>query len=531
MTFTLADNLENLTLTGTANIDGTGNTANNVLTGNSGNNVLNGGGGADTLTGGAGADVFDLTGTTDTSTDTITDWSAGDSFNGSLAANAQLNVTITDATPFTAATVATLSTTTVSVTGGAGNDNITGGAGNDTFVGGAGVDTFNVTSGSDSISDLAAGGANDVLIVSAGAAVNATVTAPSASSWVAPATSTNGGTLAGTVITANGFGVNLSNVTSGNGWTVTNAGNGAAIILQGSNIAASGDLLTGGTSLDNLTGGAGNDTLVGGAGIDTFNVDQGTDTITDLGNGVDKLIISSGATAIATLAAAWISTTASSNLGVASINAHGFAVNVGALATGSTGGWTLTNDTSTAVSMTGSGLNDTITGGGGADTILGGAGIDSLNGGAGNDTLTGGAGADTLIGGVGKDTYKYTATSEAGDNVTFSVADVDVIDLSAIANLTDSYGEYATTATDITVNNNIIVYGTTSAITITAAATAIAADATVTATVGYIVVPDGLGNTLVYHSTNLGTNGTETLMVTLTGVANASTLASTMFLV
>ncbi|MCP2728603.1 calcium-binding protein [Limnofasciculus baicalensis] len=40
--------IENLTLTGFANINGTGNGNNNVITGNSGNNTLNGGLGADT---------------------------------------------------------------------------------------------------------------------------------------------------------------------------------------------------------------------------------------------------------------------------------------------------------------------------------------------------------------------------------------------------------------------------------------------------------------------------------------------------
>ena len=56
VTYTLGDNVENLTLTGTANINGTGNGDANVITGNSGNNILVGGGGDDTLDGGAGAD-------------------------------------------------------------------------------------------------------------------------------------------------------------------------------------------------------------------------------------------------------------------------------------------------------------------------------------------------------------------------------------------------------------------------------------------------------------------------------------------
>jgi len=58
ISYQLGSNLENLTLTGTADIDATGNGSNNVLTGNGGNNVLNGGYGADTMAGGAGDDYY-----------------------------------------------------------------------------------------------------------------------------------------------------------------------------------------------------------------------------------------------------------------------------------------------------------------------------------------------------------------------------------------------------------------------------------------------------------------------------------------
>ncbi|WP_228019685.1 bluetail domain-containing putative surface protein [Sphaerospermopsis sp. LEGE 08334] len=58
ISYTLPNNVENLTLTGSSNINGTGNNLNNTLTGNSGNNTLNGGLGNDTLTGGVGSDIF-----------------------------------------------------------------------------------------------------------------------------------------------------------------------------------------------------------------------------------------------------------------------------------------------------------------------------------------------------------------------------------------------------------------------------------------------------------------------------------------
>ena len=56
MAFTLGANLENLTLTGSGAIAGTGNAVANVLKGNSGANTLTGLDGNDTLDGGAGAD-------------------------------------------------------------------------------------------------------------------------------------------------------------------------------------------------------------------------------------------------------------------------------------------------------------------------------------------------------------------------------------------------------------------------------------------------------------------------------------------
>ncbi len=62
ISFSLADSvhaigaIENLTLLGSATINGTGNALDNVLIGNAGNNLLIGLGGNDTLDGGAGAD-------------------------------------------------------------------------------------------------------------------------------------------------------------------------------------------------------------------------------------------------------------------------------------------------------------------------------------------------------------------------------------------------------------------------------------------------------------------------------------------
>ena len=82
VSYTAADNVENLTLTGSGNINATGNTLANTLTGNLGNNSIDGaagndtilaGAGNDTLTGGDGNDEFRMS----TGADVVTDFVSG----------------------------------------------------------------------------------------------------------------------------------------------------------------------------------------------------------------------------------------------------------------------------------------------------------------------------------------------------------------------------------------------------------------------------------------------------------------------
>jgi len=79
VSYTLGANVENLTLTGSAAINATGNALNNVLTGNAAANILNGGAGNDSLNGGLGNDIylFGLSSGQDVITDT--DATAGNS--------------------------------------------------------------------------------------------------------------------------------------------------------------------------------------------------------------------------------------------------------------------------------------------------------------------------------------------------------------------------------------------------------------------------------------------------------------------
>jgi Ca2+-binding RTX toxin-like protein len=89
--YVLSANVENLTLQGSANINGTGNADANILIGTSGNNILSGLGGADTIrgglgkdtmTGGTGNDTFDFNAILESRArpnhDIITDFTNGD---------------------------------------------------------------------------------------------------------------------------------------------------------------------------------------------------------------------------------------------------------------------------------------------------------------------------------------------------------------------------------------------------------------------------------------------------------------------
>lgn len=153
----LATNVENLTLTGIANINGVGNTLGNVITGNAGNNALSGGEGNDTLNGGGGTDTMDggigndiyVTDGGDTiveglnaGTDTVQSSVAltltdPDLENLTLTGAANVNGTGNSAgnVIFGNAGINTLS-------GLGGNDTLSGGGGADILSGGAGNDTF-----------------------------------------------------------------------------------------------------------------------------------------------------------------------------------------------------------------------------------------------------------------------------------------------------------------------------------------------------------------------------------------------------
>jgi Ca2+-binding RTX toxin-like protein len=160
VSWTLGANLENLTLTGTGAINGTGNSLNNVLTGNSAANVLTGGAGNDTYVVGAGDTVVEAA---NEGTDLVQS-----SVSWTLGANLE-NLTLTG----TGAINGTGNSLNNVLTGNSAANVLTGGAGNDTLAGGLGNDTYRVDrgEGQDRISENdGTVGNNDMLLY--GATIN-----------------------------------------------------------------------------------------------------------------------------------------------------------------------------------------------------------------------------------------------------------------------------------------------------------------------------------------------------------------------
>ena len=295
VSYTLGSDLENLTLTGTAALSGTGNSLNNVLTGNSAANVLSGGDGNDTLDGGAGADSLlgglgNDTYLVDSGSDIITEQlnegtdTVQSSVTYTLAANVE-HLTLIG----TAAVNATGNALVNTLTGNSAVNVLTGGASNDTYVvstgdtvveqvnegtdtvqsdvswtlganlenltltgtaaiAGSGNTLANTLRGNSAANVLTGGAGNDTYVVSTGDTVveqvnEGTDTVQSDVSWT--------------------LGANLENLTLTGAAAINAAGNGLANVLTGNGAA------------NQLASGTGNDTLRGGLGNDTYLVNRG----------------------------------------------------------------------------------------------------------------------------------------------------------------------------------------------------------------------------------------------------------------
>ncbi|UWM76070.1 calcium-binding protein [Rhizobium sp. WSM4643] len=164
--YTLGNNVENLTYTGSANFTGAGNALANTITGGAGNDMLNGAAGADTLIGGAGNDTYIVDNAGDIVTEAANEGSDTVRTNlasYTLAGNVE-NLTFIG----TGAFAGTGNVLNNIIVGGSGSNTLTGGAGNDILTGGAAADIFVYSPnwGHDTITNfVATGSAHDVISI------------------------------------------------------------------------------------------------------------------------------------------------------------------------------------------------------------------------------------------------------------------------------------------------------------------------------------------------------------------------------
>jgi Ca2+-binding RTX toxin-like protein len=175
----LGANLENLTLIGTTNLSGTGNTSNNVIIGNSGNNTLTGDAGADILNGGAGIDAMNGGGGDDTyyidnAGDTIVENASGNTDLVYSSISIILNTLNSNVENLTLTGISNINgsgtTNNNIITGNSGNNSLSGNSGSDTLNGSDGNDTLNGGNGNDTLdggndNDTLTGGSGDDIMI------------------------------------------------------------------------------------------------------------------------------------------------------------------------------------------------------------------------------------------------------------------------------------------------------------------------------------------------------------------------------
>ncbi|RVU07230.1 calcium-binding protein [Novosphingobium umbonatum] len=327
--FSLGANVENLTLTGTSSINGSGNSLDNVITGNSANNVLSGGDGNDSLNGGAGNDTL---------------------------------------------------------IGGAGNDRLVGGLGADTMSGGLGDDSYTVDDVGDVVTENADEGTDTV-----SASISYTLGANLEKLTLTGANDLTGtgNNLANTITGNTGnnqlYGLGGNDVLTGAEGNDTLDGGDGNDTLNGDN---GQDTLIGGAGNDKLVGGLGADSMSGGLGDDGYTVDDIGDVVIENANeGTDTVSASVGYTLGANLEK--LTLTGTDNLtGTGNDLANTITGNAGSNQLYGLGG----NDVLTGGDgndfLYGGTGNDTLSAGNGVDWLSGGLGADTLSGGTGADTFS-----------------------------------------------------------------------------------------------------------------------------------------------
>jgi Ca2+-binding RTX toxin-like protein len=377
VTHTIGFGIEILNLTGTANINGTGNDMNNTINGNTGSNKLYGGTGVDdlwgdagndTLDGQAGADIMDGGLGNDVfyvndAGDQVFDSGIGvDKVNSSITytlADVDIeNLTLTGAgvingTGNAANNALIGNNANNSLFGLDGNDSLNGGIGADYMEGGFGNDNYTVDNLGDVVNELAGQGMDKV---------SSSITYQIVDPDIENLTLTGGTAI-------NGYGNNSNNAITGN------AGNNQLFGYGGN---------------DTLSGGFGADYMEGGLGNDNYTVDDLGDVVNELaGQGTDKINSS-------------ISYSLTANPNVESLTLTGAAIINGA-------GNSLNN------ALTGNNSNNVLTGGDGQDTLKGALGADTFDYNALSESLAGAASRDKIT----------DFTSAQGDKIDLSTLDAN----------------------------------------------------------------------------------------------------------
>ena len=455
VTYALVDPEQNLILTGSGAIDGTGNAAANQISGNGAANLLRGLGGNDVLSGNDGDDTLEG-GEGD---DSIDGGSGDDTASYSSSSGA---VTVS------------LALSGAQATGGAGSDtligieHLTGSGFNDVLTGNSGANVLRGGAGDDL---LDGGASNDLLDGGIG---SDTATYASASNGVQVSLENVGAQDTGSAgsdtltdienLTGSGF----ADLLTGNASINRLSGGGGNDTLAG---RGGNDFLVGGDGDDFLYGGEGSDTLTGSGGSDRFifdvSVSSGVDQIADFGAGdsihLDGLVfggIVDGALAASAFAQGSAATSSAHRIvydsatGQIFYDSDGSGSSAAVLFATVTAGTALTASSfvifngappppatvesavsytlvdpeqhlvltgADAISGTGNGLANQVSGNAAANVLSGLGGNDNLSGNGGNDLLEGGEGDDVLDGGEGSDTATY-ATAAAAVAVSLAVS-------------------------------------------------------------------------------------------------------------
>ena len=475
VSYTLGFTVNNLLLTGTANLSGTGNNtgatlAGDLIVGNAGLDTLTAGLGVDTLMAGSG--LATLVGSSGTDTFVVND--VGDVVLDSVGGFSNLIVSsVNFSLPTNVNSILLTGSANIQATGNAANDSMTGGVGADRLIAGNGNDTLVAGAG---LVTLIAGTGNDTFVLNSSSDLiqNASATshnaAFSSATFVLP-TNVNQLTLTGVAnISGTGNGA-ADTLTAGAGNDTLIAGAGLATLIGGrgntifvvnstsdvvqdaistfsdtvqasvnyglvtnvNNLVFTGTSALSGTAngaSDTLTSNVGVDTLVGGAGNDTFVINNSSDVIQDTLATAVNIAQSSVNYTLATDVNTLVLTGTAALQGSANSSTDSLVSNAGidTLVGGSgndsfviSNSGDIVQDTSTtATNLIQSSVNFTLPTDVNALTLTGttaliatgNAATNIITANAGNDTLVAGSGVATLIGGTGNETFVVNSTSD-----------------------------------------------------------------------------------------------------------------------